>query len=95
MMVRKTYFKEIDGFNEDLAVCYNDVDFCLRLRDKGYLIVYTPYAELYHHESVSRGHKVLAHEADYMLKRWGNEIRSDSYYNSNLSLRTYYCEMNL
>ncbi|MCZ7402835.1 MAG: glycosyltransferase [Candidatus Methanoperedens sp.] len=95
MMVRTTFFKEMDGFNEDLAVCYNDVDFCLRLREKGYLIVYTPYAELYHHESVSRGHKVFAHEADYMLKRWGDNLRSDSYYNSNLSLRTYYCEVNI
>ena len=88
MMVRTTHFIEVGGFNEDLAVCYNDVDFCLRLRDKGYLIVYTPYAELYHYESVSRGHEINVNEAHYMLKKWGDNIKSDPYYNSNLSLRT-------
>ena len=89
MMIRKSLFQKIGGFNEDLAVSYNDVDLCLRLREKGYLIVYTPYAEIYHHESVSRGYQVDVREADYMLRTWNSIIEADPYYNPNLTLRAY------
>lgn len=55
LMTRKDVFLDIDGFNENYGVAYNDVDYCLRLRDHGYLITYTPEVELYHYESISRG----------------------------------------
>jgi GT2 family glycosyltransferase len=95
MMIKKQIFEEIGGFNEKLAVCYNDVDLCLRLRDRGYLIIYTPYAELYHFESVSKDHKVNIREAEYMMNKWRILIKNDPYYSPNLSLRTYNCEMNI
>lgn len=54
-MVKKSLYDELGGLSEEFAVALNDVDFCLRIREKGYLIVFTPFAELYHYESVSRG----------------------------------------
>lgn len=95
MMIRKNVFEHVGGFNEDLAVCYNDVDMCLRLREKGYLIIYTPYAELYHYESLSRCLDIDIHEARYMLNKWSIIIKNDPYYNRNLSLRSYNCELNI
>jgi O-antigen biosynthesis protein len=95
MMIRKEVLDEVGGFNEDLAVCYNDVDLCLRLRKMGYLIVYTPYAELYHCESLSRGCSVDLNEAQYMLTKWGHAVRSDPYYSPNLSLSTYDCRVKI
>jgi GT2 family glycosyltransferase len=56
MLVKREAFEQVGGFDQDaFAVAYNDIDFCLRLRQAGYLITYTPYAELLHHESISRG----------------------------------------
>ena len=77
----------------NLAVAFNDVDFCLRLREAGYRIVWTPHAELIHHESASRGVddstqkqiRFLA-EIDYMNSKWGDMLRSRLFYNPNLSL---------
>jgi len=94
MMIRKDVFEEVGGFDENLAVSYNDVDLCLKIRAKGYLITYTPYAELLHHESMSRGHSLNKYEVDYMLKKWGNVLNNDPYYNPNLSLRRTNCEVN-
>jgi GT2 family glycosyltransferase len=54
-MIRKTVFDEVNGYNEQFAVAFNDVDFCLKVRKAGYYVVFTPYAQLYHYESVSRG----------------------------------------
>jgi GT2 family glycosyltransferase len=94
MMVRKKLFLEIGGFDEKLALAFNDVDLCLRLRERGYRIVWTPHAELFHDESVSRGYeatlerqKRLSSESNYFLERWKNRIETgDPYYNPNLSL---------
>jgi O-antigen biosynthesis protein len=94
MMIRKQVFLEMGGFDEELAYAYNDIDLCLRLRKRGYLIVYTPYASLYHYESLSRGsedtqEKLARHkkEVTRMRNKWGNIIsRGDPYYNPNLSL---------
>lgn len=94
MMLRKDVFKEVGGFNENLAVAFNDVDLCLKIREKGYLIVYTPYAELYHHESLSRGYEDTPEkqerfwrEVKYTRDRWGKIIdEGDPYYNPNLTL---------
>jgi GT2 family glycosyltransferase len=85
MMTRKSIFLEVGGLNEtELAVAYNDVDYCLRLREKGLLIVYTPYARLRHFESVSRGLANNPTEAAYMCRRW-TKFMPDPYYNRNLS----------
>jgi O-antigen biosynthesis protein len=95
MMVRKKIFEDAKGFDEKLAVCYNDVDLCLRLQEMGYRIIYTPYAELFHLESVSRGCSVDINEANYMLKRWDNLIKNDPFFNKNLTLTKYDCEINI
>jgi glycosyltransferase involved in cell wall biosynthesis/ubiquinone/menaquinone biosynthesis C-methylase UbiE len=95
MMIRKSIFEEVAGFDENLAVSYNDVDFCLKIRNSGYLIVYTPYAELLHHESISRGGNLDESEVRYMLEKWGSALKNDPYYNPNLSLRSVNCVVNL
>ena len=96
LMVKKNKFMEIGGFDEGLAVGYNDVDLCLKLRKSGYVNVYTPFATLYHYESLSRGHdndkesKIrLKKEAEYMHDKWG-EYLTDPYYNVNFSLDKQY-----
>ena len=97
MMVKKHVFLEVDGFEETLAVAFNDVDFCLKVREKGYLVVYNHYVELYHDESKTRGaedtkEKVrrFQNEIQYMKKRWMNVLKKgDPYYNPNLSLKKW------
>jgi len=87
MMMRKKVFEEVGGFNEkDLPVAFNDVDLCLRMREKGYLIVYTPYAVLYHYESKSRGYDLNPNEILFMKNKWNKILPSDPYYNPNLTL---------
>jgi O-antigen biosynthesis protein len=73
-MIKVSAFDEVGGYDETLQVGFNDVDFCLRVHEAGYLVVYTPHAELYHPESASRG-RALDPVADYDLfwKRWGVE----------------------
>lgn len=94
MVVRKSVFEELGGFDEiNLGVTFNDIDFCLRLTQRGYRVVWTPYANLIHHESASRGHQRTRKEqeeferaVDYMQTRWGAELMHDPFYNPNLSL---------
>ena len=87
LMIRKKVFLEINGFEEKLPRAFNDVDLCLKLRKAGYLIVYTPYAELYHYESYSRASGVEPYEIEFMFKKWGqNFLKKDPYYNPNLTL---------
>lgn len=69
-MVRREVFEEVGGYTESLAVGFNDIDFCLKLIQAGYRVVFTPYAELYHYEFVSRGREVASLEK---LKRWEQE----------------------
>lgn len=85
MLVRHSVFKELGGFDEALRVAYNDVDLCLRLRERGYLIAYTPHASLYHHESASRGYGTSTDEALLMRRRWGETLDNDPYYNPNFA----------
>lgn len=87
LMTRASVFQELGGFDERLAVDYNDVDYCLRARGRGYLVVYTPYAELIHHHSATRGS--LSPEEDHALfcSRWRVDGFRDPYYNPNLSLK--------
>lgn len=84
-MMRKGVFYEVNGFDESLPYNYNGVDLCLRIREKGYLIVYTPYAELIHFESKSRVARVEQSEIKYIYKKWKHVIDNDPYYNPNLS----------
>lgn len=87
VMIKKSVYEEMDGLDEEnLAVSFNDVDFCLRLREKGYLVIYTPFAVLYHHESLSRGYNVSFNEEYYLRRRHqGIFQKGDPYYNPNLS----------
>jgi O-antigen biosynthesis protein len=97
LAMRRRVFDEVGGFNgRDLRVAFNDVDLCLRIGQRGYLIVWTPLAELYHHESVSRGsdllpvrHREFLRENEYMRSKWGRVLDRDPYFNPNLSLRDY------
>jgi O-antigen biosynthesis protein len=94
LMVRREIFEKLGGFDESrLPVTFNDVDFCLRARALGWRIVYTPYAELIHHESISRGienttekQRRFFEESEFLLSRWGGLIQNDPAYNPNLSL---------
>lgn len=94
LVVRKAIYEEIGGLNEvNLPISFNDVDFCLNVRQAGYRNVWTPLAELYHHESKSRGfddtlkkQQRAASEACYMKEKWGDELIHDPAYNPNLSL---------
>ncbi len=86
-LVRRSVFEEVGGLDEEnLAVAFNDVDFCLRVRERGYLVVWTPYAVVMHYESESRGFDLDPREIDYMVSRWGEELFRDPYYNPNLTL---------
>ena len=93
-VMRRDVYLKLGGFDEvNLPVTFNDVDFCLRLREAGYWIVWTPHVQLVHHESASRGFdnttrkqvRFLA-EVDYMKARWGDRLQYDPFYNPNLSL---------
>jgi GT2 family glycosyltransferase len=94
MAVSKAAFEAVGGFDEDnLAVTANDVDLCIKIREAGYRIIWTPYAELYHFESKSRGaedspEKIARawREVDYMKARWKEQLASDPFFNPNLSL---------
>ncbi|MDR0350055.1 MAG: glycosyltransferase family 2 protein, partial [Coriobacteriales bacterium] len=94
LMLRANAFWEVGGFDEGFVVAFNDIDLCMRLRQKGYLTVYTPFAELYHHESKSRGLedteaklKRFRGESLRFQKRWSRELETgDFYYNPNLTL---------
>ena len=94
LMVKKSVFEDIGGFDEKFAVAFNDIDLCMKIRKKDLLIVFTPYAELYHYESKSRGiedtpEKVarFSGEIQRFRDKWGEELKAgDPYYNPNLTL---------
>ncbi len=94
LMVKKSVFTEADGLDESFAISLNDVDFCLKLRQKGYLNVFTPFAELYHYESISRGlddhgekAKRYEEESARFREKWKEVLeKGDPYYNINFSL---------
>lgn len=94
LVVRREVFEQVGGLEEThLAVAFNDVDFCLRVREKGYRNVWTPYAEFYHEESASRGYEESPDELDrfekeceYMKCRWRKLLLNDPAYNPNLAV---------
>jgi glycosyltransferase involved in cell wall biosynthesis len=94
LMVRKQIFQEVNGFDETYALAFGDVDLCLNILQKGYLNVWTPYAELYHLESKTRGNedtpekrKRFTREASYFKRKWAGWLeKGDLYYSPNLTL---------
>lgn len=87
MMVPRRVFEELRGFDERFRVAFNDVDLCLRMRERGYLIVYTPLAQLYHYESATRGTLHPPDDEELAWKVWGDVIRKgDPYYNPHLTV---------
>jgi GT2 family glycosyltransferase len=93
LLVRRAVYLQAGGFDESLAVAFNDIDFCLRLRSLGYRVVWTPAAELYHHESASRGSEDspekqarFENEVRFMLDRWGPDLLCDPAHHPALSL---------
>ena len=94
LMTKRKVFEKVNGFEEKLAVAFNDVDFCLKVREAGYLVVYNPYAELHHYESKSRGledteEKVLRFQGEIRTfqYRWKEILNEgDPYYSPNLTL---------
>ena len=95
LVLRKAVFEAVGGLDEaNLAVDYNDIDFCLRIRRAGYRVIWTPHAELYHHESATRGQQRPAaqqqrydREVAFMRERWGQLLGYDPAYNPNLTLK--------
>ncbi len=92
LVVKREIYDLVGGLDEAFKVAYNDVDFCLRVQDKGYKNIYTPYAELYHHESKTRGSdnttqnkKRFDSEKALLLDRWPEIIKHDPAYNPNLT----------
>ncbi len=94
LLVRKSLFEEVSGLDEGFAISLNDVDFCLKLREKGLLNVFTPFAELFHYESISRGLDDNGEKAERynresakFREKWKNVLEAgDPYYNENFSL---------
>jgi len=92
LVIKKSIYEEVGGLDEKLAIAFNDIDFCLRVRSRNYKNIWTPYAEMIHHESMSRGVedtpekiKRFNDEVSLMKKRWGRVLTSDPFYSPNLS----------
>jgi len=96
LMMRKGVFREVGGFSEQFEVAFNDVDLCMKIRERNYLIVWTPYAELYHHEMKTRGgndteDKIDLHnkEVSLFINKWTAVLElGDPYYNINFDYRS-------
>ena len=94
VMVRRDVFEEVNKFDEDFSVEYNDVDFCLKIREAGYNNIYLPHVELFHHESITRGHPHATKESyerhlvevEMFKSKWMKYIEHDPCYNENLTL---------
>ena len=93
MVIRRETFLRVGGFDENIAVAFNDVDFCLKTASFGYRNLYTPFAELLHHESASRGYEDnpekqvrFSKETEYVRRKWGDVLLNDPAYNPNLTL---------
>ncbi len=94
LLLRKSVFDNVGGLNEhDLTIAYNDVDLCLKVREAGYRNLWSPFAELYHHESMSRGaddtptkRARWLREVAYMRRTWAEQLDKDPAYNPNLTL---------
>ena len=94
LLTKRSVFEQVGGLSEELVVAFNDIDYCMRVGSAGYLVVYNPYAQLYHYESKSRGledtpEKIARfnHEVEIFNTRWSDTFeKGDPYYNPNLTL---------
>ncbi|MGO4441400.1 glycosyltransferase [Rhizobium sp. RAF56] len=93
LVIRKSTYQAVGGLNENLKVAFNDVDFCLRVSEAGWRNIWTPFAELYHHESATRGtedtpekKERFRREIEYMQETWGERLIKDPAYSPNLTL---------
>ncbi len=101
MMIGKDKFEKAGGFDENLAVDCNDAELCCRLMALGFYNVYTPEVSMFHYECLTRGNPMLSSESmyrhhsekQYFLKKWGNIIRNDPFYNKNLSRKSKFFEL--
>lgn len=94
LLIRRSVWDEVGGLQLDFPVAYNDVDLCLKVREKGYRVLWTPHALLYHLESQTRGsdasgekHKRLAADKARLIARWGDRLAEDMFYSPNLTLK--------
>lgn len=95
LLIRTSIYRQVGGLNEtDLKVAFNDVDFCLRVQDSGYTNIWTPFAELFHLESTTRGHEDtpqkkerFQREVIYMKREWGDRLMNDPYYSPCLTVK--------
>lgn len=95
LLTKKSLFDKVNGLTEDFVVAFNDIDFCMKIRELGKLIVYNPYANFYHYESKSRGYEDTKEKIDRFNRevalfniKWGDKVKNgDIYYNPNLTLR--------
>lgn len=93
LLIRRQIYNEVGGLDEvNLKVAFNDVDFCLKVRKAGYRNLWSPYVELYHHESISRGNEDTPEkierfrkEVEFMKEKWGEALKYDPYYSQNLT----------
>lgn len=92
LMTRQEVFWEVDGFDEEFVLAFNDVDLCLKIREAGYSILFTPLAELFHYESKTRGYEVTPEQQERFLReqrawlrRWMDKYPGDPFYNPNLT----------
>ena len=100
-MVKKDVYEAVCGMDETFKVAFNDIDFCMKVRNLGKLVVFSPYVEMYHYESKSRGledtpEKQLrfAGEIKHFQDKWAKELgNGDPYYNKNLSLVEGNCSL--
>ena len=96
MMMKKEVFEQAGGFTEELAVAFNDVDLCMKVRSKGYLVVYDAFSQWYHYESKSRGYEDTPEkqlrfkgEIETFQSKWQKELdEGDPYYNRNFPMTT-------
>ena len=103
LMVKRSVYEEVNGLDPKYQVAFNDVDFCLKVREKGYLVVYNPKVELYHFESKSRGFENTAskverfsNEITTFYNRWKKILQEgDPFYNRNLTLENGNCTLNV
>ena len=101
MMTKKSLYFRLQGLDENFQVAFNDIDYCLRMRELGKLVVYNAYVEMYHYESLTRGSdknvenkKRFSEEVKLFKKRWGKILKNgDPYYNPNLSLARSDCSL--
>lgn len=99
LFIKKDIYQDVGGLDERFAVAFNDIDFCIRVMNKGFRNIWTPFATLYHHESISRGYEDTPQkkqrfkaEVNILNELWGNLLSNDPYYNPNFDLKAEsYC----